>query len=81
VPEPEDRNSFAEAMRAAAPYLNLGLTFAVTVGLGVAAGWGLDRWLGTSPWLLLAGMFLGLVAAFVGFYQAVMPPKGGSKTP
>jgi F0F1-type ATP synthase assembly protein I len=81
VPEPEDRSSFAEAMRRAAPYLNLGLTFAITVGLGVAAGWGLDRWLGTSPWLLLAGMFLGLVAAFVGFYQTVMPPKERSGKP
>jgi F0F1-type ATP synthase assembly protein I len=81
VPEPEDRSSFAEAMQKAAPLLNLGLTFAVTVGLGVAAGWGLDRWLGTSPWLLLAGIFLGLVAAFVGFFSAVMPPKGGGNEP
>ena len=54
--DPEDRNSFAEAMRRVAPLLNLGLTFAVTVGLGVAAGWWLDRWLRTGPWLLLVGM-------------------------
>jgi ATP synthase protein I len=30
------------------------------------AGYGLDRWLGTSPWLLLAGLLLGLI---VGFYE------------
>jgi F0F1-type ATP synthase assembly protein I len=30
------------------------------------AGYGLDRWLGTTPWLLLGGLLLGLV---VGFYE------------
>ncbi|HSS21729.1 MAG TPA: AtpZ/AtpI family protein [Pyrinomonadaceae bacterium] len=29
-------------------------------------GWLLDRWLGTSPWLLVAGIVLGSI---VGFYQ------------
>lgn len=29
-------------------------------------GYGLDRWLGTSPWLLFVGLLLGLV---VGFYE------------
>jgi ATP synthase protein I len=32
------------------------------------AGWLLDRWLGTKPWLLVAGIVLGAVA---GFYQFV----------
>jgi ATP synthase protein I len=76
VADPEDRNSFAEAMRQVAPYLNLGLTFAVTVGMGVAGGWWLDRWLNTSPYLLLAGILVGLVAAFVGFLRTVLPGKG-----
>lgn len=31
-------------------------------------GWALDRWLGTSPWLLVSGVVLGAV---VGFYQFV----------
>jgi F0F1-type ATP synthase assembly protein I len=31
-------------------------------GIGYAA----DRWWGTSPWLLLAGLMLGLI---VGFYE------------
>lgn len=30
------------------------------------AGYGLDQWLGTSPWLLLGGLLLGLI---VGFYE------------
>lgn len=31
-------------------------------------GWALDRWLGTSPWLIVIGLVLG---AAVGFYQFV----------
>jgi len=81
VPEPADRSSFAEAMRKVAPYLNLGWNFAITVGVGVAVGWWLDRWLKTSPWLLLGGIVLGMVGAFVSFFRAVMPPKGAGGKP
>ncbi len=31
-------------------------------------GWLLDYWLGTKPWLLVAGVVLGAIA---GFYQFV----------
>jgi ATP synthase protein I len=35
---------------------------------GLIAGWLMDRWLGTRPWLLVAGIVLGAVA---GFYQFI----------
>ncbi|HEY0445700.1 MAG TPA: AtpZ/AtpI family protein [Allosphingosinicella sp.] len=31
---------------------------------GALIGWLLDRWLGTSPWLLLVMLFLGTAAGF-----------------
>ena len=31
---------------------------------GALFGWLLDRWLDTRPWLLLAGLFLGIGVAF-----------------
>jgi ATP synthase protein I len=31
-------------------------------------GYAVDRWQGTSPWFLLAGLTLGIV---VGFYEVV----------
>ena len=34
------------------------------LGGGALIGWVLDRWLGTSPWLLLSLMFLGIAAGF-----------------
>jgi F0F1-type ATP synthase assembly protein I len=45
------------------------LTGAILV-LG-GAGYGLDRWLGTSPWLLLAGLLLGLIVGFYALAKAV----------
>ncbi|MDQ2855833.1 MAG: AtpZ/AtpI family protein [Acidobacteriota bacterium] len=42
----------------------LSLFFSVAALCGV--GWALDRWLGTKPWLLVAGIVLG---AIIGFYQ------------
>jgi len=80
VPETPGPPSFAEAVRKVGPYLNLGVGLAVTVGLGVFAGWWLDRKLRTSPWLLLAGILLGIAAAFVNFFRVVMPPKGSGRS-
>lgn len=54
----------------AAPSL-LGLAFrlatelVVAVAVGFALGWLLDRWLGTTPWLMLVFFALGSAAGFV----------------
>ena len=51
-----------------------GLAYAAAFSLfagvvsGLILGWLLDRWLGTSPWLLVAGVVLGAAA---GFYELV----------
>ena len=44
----------------------LALFFTVATMLGI--GWALDRWLGTSPWLLVAGIVLG---SALGLYEFV----------
>jgi ATP synthase protein I len=38
------------------------------VASGLLAGWLLDRWLGTKPWLLVTGVILGAAA---GFYELI----------
>ena len=45
----------------------LTLFFSVATLTGV--GWLLDRWLGTRPWLLVAGLLLGAVAGFYEFIR------------
>jgi ATP synthase protein I len=44
-------------------------------GLG---GYGLDRWLGTEPVLLIVGVFLGFG---IGMWQLLLLAKTGSKGP
>jgi ATP synthase protein I len=41
------------------------------VAIGLAAGYFADRWIGTSPWLLLIGLALGIAAAGVNFYRTI----------
>ena len=45
----------------------LSLGFSIVSGL--VAGWALDRWLETSPWLIVAGIVLGSVAGFMQFIR------------
>jgi ATP synthase protein I len=44
------------------------LSFVLSTVTMLGLGWVLDRWLGTSPWLVVAGIVLG---AGVGFYQFI----------
>jgi ATP synthase protein I len=51
--------------------LRVGIEMAGTLAVGVAIGWGLDRWLGTGPWLLVVFFFLGAAAGILNVYRAV----------
>ena len=54
-----------------AQLVNLGTLLFACVAVGLAAGYFADRWIGTSPWLLLIGLALGIVAAAVNFYRTI----------
>lgn len=41
-----------------------GITLVVATAGGAILGYFLDRWLGSSPWLTLIGLGLGIVAGF-----------------
>lgn len=57
-------------------YAGLAFSFAFTLAagmyLGFLMGQFLDRRLGTSPWLMLVGIFLGVGAAFRGLIRELM---------
>lgn len=38
---------------------------------GIVLGYFLDNWLGTRPWLILAGSLLGTTGAFLSLYRIV----------
>jgi ATP synthase protein I len=54
-----------------AQLVNLGTLLFACVAVGLAAGYFADRWIGTSPWLLLIGLAVGIVAAGVNFYRTI----------
>ncbi|MBI3454590.1 MAG: AtpZ/AtpI family protein [Candidatus Rokubacteria bacterium] len=43
----------------------------ISTVLGLAGGYYLDRWLGSSPWLTLIGLLFGIAAGFVHLFRAV----------
>lgn len=47
------------------------LSFVVALGLGYWMGATLDRWLGTSPWLLWTFVVFGLVAGVLNVYRTM----------
>ena len=63
--------SYAEAMRAAAPYLGLGLQIMFSMAFFAGMGYLADGWLGISPWGLIAGCVLGMVSVFALLFKLV----------
>ena len=47
----------------------MGVSVVICLGLGIFIGWLLDRWLGTTPWLLLVFTLLGILAAVKSMYN------------
>lgn len=67
-PESRVEESQAETTRKSGMAYAAGLTIFFSVLAFLGFGWMLDRWLGTEPWLLVAGILLG---AAVGFYEFI----------
>jgi F0F1-type ATP synthase assembly protein I len=63
----------------AASYASLGVQFVVAILLFLWVGKWLDAKLGTSPWLLIIGTFVGAAAGFYNLYRKIMadPHFGG----
>jgi F0F1-type ATP synthase assembly protein I len=73
-------NAFQENLRQAGPAAAAGYTLIGAILLLGGLGYAVDRWRGTAPWFLLAGLLLGIV---VGFYELARtvwrsgrPPRG-----
>ena len=57
---------------AAGEYAGVGIQFAASILLFLFAGMWLDRRLGTEPWLLVVGVFVGGSAAFWSMYRRLV---------
>src|SRR6476646_9573445 len=57
----------------ASEFAGVGLQFAASIIVFLLAGQWLDRKLGTAPWLLIIGVFLGAGASVYSMYRKLMP--------
>ncbi len=53
-------------------FAGLGIQFVVAILGGLYAGKWLDRKLGSAPWFLIIGVFLGAGLSFYGMYTKLM---------
>ena len=59
------------AWKALGELSTVGMTLVLATVIGLAGGYYLDKWLGTSPWLTLIGLGFGIVAGFVNLFRTV----------
>ena len=50
---------------------SVGLEMGLSVAIALLIGLGMDKWLGTTPWLMLLWLVFGLIASFRGVFRAV----------
>lgn len=65
----QDRKQF---FRELGRYSALGLEMAVSVLIGLAVGYYLDKWLGTGPWLTVLWIGIGFAAGVRSLYRAAL---------
>ncbi|MFO1011012.1 MAG: AtpZ/AtpI family protein [Planctomycetota bacterium] len=75
--EPAPKRARGELTSDFTRYAGLGFQFAAAVAVfGLLGGW-LDSRIGTRPWLLVLGIFLGAGLGFYSLLKAI--PPGGSR--
>ena len=75
-PSDEKKSSVSKSLRLTAPLFGSGIQLAVSVVLMFFVGRWLDDKFGTTPWLMLGGLFFGTGA---GLYQFIKTANEVSK--
>jgi ATP synthase protein I len=68
-PEDEGRKDRGPAPRASSFAMRVGIELVAGLVVGGGLGYFLDRWLGTSPFLLILFFFLGAAAGVLNIYR------------
>lgn len=68
----DERSRKAAALRRIADASSIGLAFPIAIALGYFWGKGLDRMLGTSPWLTYVFAGFGVAAGFVNAFRVAV---------
>ncbi|MCP5104742.1 MAG: AtpZ/AtpI family protein [bacterium] len=69
----------AEEKRKLGSYATVGMMFPASIAVGVAIGYLLDKWLNTSPYLLIIFTLYGIAAGFMNLIKVTRPAGTGKK--
>lgn len=82
VDDPNGSDSRREMMRASGQFMGHGLTWALAVLLFLGLGAWADSKLGTRPFLMILGAFVGGAAGFYSlYYHIVIEPRERDEDP
>jgi F0F1-type ATP synthase assembly protein I len=77
MPERPRPGSLADALK----YAQVGTMLVAPMIAGGALGYWLDGKWGLRPWLMLAGLLVGMAGGFVNFFNLVLPRKDDGGDP
>ncbi len=77
-PNPRPSSESTGVVNAYGRYATLGIQFVASMCVLGFAGYWVDGKLGTSPWLLILGLFLGAAG---GFYSLLLAVPSATKPP
>jgi len=66
-----------QLLRQVARHGAIGMEMAISVVIGMALGWWLDKLFNTKPWLALVGMLFGFAAGFRSLFRLLKEVKDG----
>jgi ATP synthase protein I len=52
------------------------MTMVAATAIGLAVGYQLDKWLKTSPWLMIVFLLFGIAAGFMNVFREVNRSQG-----
>ncbi|OGG95353.1 MAG: hypothetical protein A2508_05330 [Candidatus Lambdaproteobacteria bacterium RIFOXYD12_FULL_49_8] len=61
-------------------YSSVGIEMGLSVAVGALIGYGLDKWLGTEPYMLFLWFFAGVGASFSALYRTLQKLKADNAT-
>lgn len=70
--------AWVQRSAASSNHTGAGCQFAVTLLVFSFGGWAADRWLGTTPWLLILGAAVGFSGALYSLVKGVPVSKRGA---
>ncbi|HAY36940.1 MAG: AtpZ/AtpI family protein [Bacteroidetes Order II. Incertae sedis bacterium] len=71
-----DGPNWQSSLKDASPYLTIGIQLAGSMLFYVGVGYFMDKWLDTTPWLLVTGSVVGMAAFFIQLVRIAKEVEG-----